>query len=405
MKKIGIILVFILLLTSCGSAKEATQLAEIGEKIEVNSTNLNDESFINYLDKLDLFSASISSNLCAEKEVNTCISPLSIFMALSITSVASEGTSQDRLLNFLGVNANDIKTHTPLLYSTVNQSTNTSIVQVTNSIWLNETLKYNQDVVEELAKNQYCYPYQVDFKNKNKDANKAIQNFIKEQTNGLIDKNFELEEDTFLALINTLYFKDGWSDKLQKKKYSFKNANGTEKTTEFLQGKYILGVQASEENYSHFYTRTNRGYSLYFIVPKNNVSLKNVFTKETIYHVSNYQYDKPKNTYTRCIFPSFTAKYDEDIYPKLGLECVSLDRLVKEDEPNAIKKVDHVTKLEVNDEGIEGAAVTVVADAPTSAGPEIEEKFYYDFLVDRSFGYLILDTHGIPLFTGVVTNC
>ncbi|MDE5867342.1 MAG: hypothetical protein K2H02_00185, partial [Anaeroplasmataceae bacterium] len=168
---------------------------------------------------------------------------------------------------------------------------------------------------------------------------------------------------------------------------------------------YILGVVASEENYSHFYTRTSNGYSLYFIVPKENVLLKDVFTKENIYHVSNYQYDRPKNTYTRCIFPSFTAKYDEDIYPMLGLGYVSLDRLIKEDELNAIKRVNHVTKLEVNNEGIEGAAVTVVVNAPTSAAPGIEEEFYYDFLVNRSFGYMILDRHGIPLFTGVVTNC
>ncbi|MDE5565614.1 MAG: hypothetical protein K2I77_01385 [Anaeroplasmataceae bacterium] len=403
MKKLGIILVLILLLTSCGSSKEAKQLAEIGQKIEVNATKLNDDNFQNYLDKVDLFSASISSKLCAEKEDNTCISPLSIFMALSLSTVGSEGSSQEQVLNVLGVKASDVTTHTPLLYSVVTQSTETSVANLTNSIWLNESLKYNQDVVEELAQNQYCYPYQVDFKNKNKDANKKIQNFIKEQTNGMIDKNFEFSNETLLTLMNTVYFKDKWNTydgKLNTKEDTFTNLNGSPVTTKYLIGTYQSGTAYQEEKYQHFYICTDGWYQLRFLVPNEGVSLKDVFTKENIYHVNNFDYEVSDKHSTRCIFPCFNAGFDDDIFSSLGLNSIALNRLLEEN--NKIDKIRHIAKLEVNEKGIEGAAVTIdVVDS----GVKPIEKEYHDFLVNRSFGFIISDSHGIPLFSGVVNNC
>ena len=66
------------------------------------------------------------------------------------------------------------------------------------------------------------------------------------------------------------------------------------------------------------------------------------------------------------------------------------------------QRIQHVAKLKVDRKGIEGAAVTVVVDAPTS--PELIEEVLYDMVIDRAFGYVLTDPYGTILFTGVVNN-
>ena len=68
-------------------------------------------------------------------------------------------------------------------------------------------------------------------------------------------------------------------------------------------------------------------------------------------------------------------------------------------------EVRHVTQLKVDDKGLEGAAVTVVAaDRVTSAPMNDYEDVYIDFVADRSFGFVISDPNDVTLFSGIVRN-
>ena len=70
--------------------------------------------------------------------------------------------------------------------------------------------------------------------------------------------------------------------------------------------------------------------------------------------------------------------------------------------PAVCTRVQHVTDLTVDKTGIEGAAVTVVADEATSVPPR--ETIYEDFVVDRAFGFLITDINNVALFSGAVNK-
>ena len=63
----------------------------------------------------------------------------------------------------------------------------------------------------------------------------------------------------------------------------------------------------------------------------------------------------------------------------------------------------HQTNLTVNKKGIEGAAVTIIPGAG-APGPSDYVDVYYDFIVDRSFGFTITNSNGFILFSGVVKN-
>ena len=56
-------------------------------------------------------------------------------------------------------------------------------------------------------------------------------------------------------------------------------------------------------------------------------------------------------------------------------------------------------------EGIEGAAVTVIAgDGSAAPGEEEFEKVYLDFVVDKTFGFIVTDARDVPLFTGIING-
>ena len=66
-----------------------------------------------------------------------------------------------------------------------------------------------------------------------------------------------------------------------------------------------------------------------------------------------------------------------------------------------VESIIHQTKLKVDETGIEGAAVTIVVMGDESAGPIIE---LHDFVINRAFGYLLTDSFGNVLFSGVVNT-
>ena len=67
---------------------------------------------------------------------------------------------------------------------------------------------------------------------------------------------------------------------------------------------------------------------------------------------------------------------------------------------NSIK---HTTTLNVNELGVEGAAVTV-AELAGSAGPDDYTEVFLDFVVNKAFGFMITDPTGVVVFSGVVNT-
>ena len=63
----------------------------------------------------------------------------------------------------------------------------------------------------------------------------------------------------------------------------------------------------------------------------------------------------------------------------------------------------HQTELKVDKTGIEGASVTVIPMCG-AAGPSGYELVYENFIVDKAFGYIVCNSNGIQLFSGVICN-
>lgn len=401
---------------------------------ELSYNEYREENFLGFKGKAEEFSAKLTSEIYArsDKDNNLSVAPMSVFMALSLVSECASGDTKTELLNALGVTQSQIEEFLPKLYRELNveykgtgyiASPTTGLLKTGNSIWIDESVSYNQPCVEKLAKNYYCHPYQANFKEKNSLANYAVRSFVKEQTKGLIDEDFRLDSQTLFTFINTMYLKALWNDQgkdipLTSETYSFKERSGEIERTRLMIRGYIAGRAYESEKFTSFYTTTYNNFKLKFIVPKEGYTIDEVFTTENIFEAntvkgySSVDHEKREEYYTRCFFPQFEADCDEDISSILREEFgvnslfdwgrCELNELTSA--KLACGSVRHITELEVDRKGIEGAAVTLMAMGATSAPGDEYTKLYFDFIVDKAFGFIITDSYGATLFSGVVNE-
>ena len=434
MKKfiLGILItIFMFFGTSCmGNTDQKFILKPAGAKYSYNYTDIKDEGYINFINKLESFYAKLSANTYTafkDETDNMCVSPVSIYMALALTIECSNNNTRQEILDAIGVTYEEVKNYTKIIYSQLNNEyledgTVSCIELLTNSIWFEESIELKEVGLTSLADNYNCSSYGVPFKNNNGTANKALQDYVNKNTKGLINNPFNLSEDTLLALVNTFYLKEVWDieDDLvfTKEKYNYTNYDKTTKETELLQGYYYPGQVYKTDMFEHFYTKTAHGYKVSFIVPSDEYSVDDIYTKDTLQEILSMEdyksvdEDAKKEYVTRCLFPEFEASFKQDIKDilkdQMGIKELFSGNCnftnITDEEDICCGKIVHQTKLIVDKTGMEGAAVTIVVMAPESAGPGGYEKVYQDFIIDRDFVFVIGDNNGNIVFTGVIKN-
>ncbi len=436
MKKIiSLLLVFTMCLafSSCGVKPEKYSLALAAKAMEVKHSDAKQAGYEEFIDKLNLFAAKLTYEVYSDsnKQTNICISPVSVYMALALATECANGETRDEILNAVGVTYGEVKNFTKVLYAFSNREyyyTNMmnkkkilAFEQLANSVWTDKSITLKEEAINNLANNFNCDLFSVNFKTN--EGEKVINAYIKDKTHGIIDGGIELSPETLITLINTFYLKEVWNEdgdklKFTDKAYDFKNADGSVTRTKLLQGYYFNGNIYEGEGYTSFYTRTEHGFDIKFIVPGDSYKLDEVFTSENICNINNlgdYGYIDEENKllhHTRVFFPEYKASYDGDLAQILKndfginklFDFEQCDFSNVTDEQLACGGVIHKCSIDVNDKGIEGAAVTVMPMAGAPGPLEGYEKVYHDYIVDRAFGFVITDSYGTVIFSGVINN-
>jgi len=81
-----------------------------------------------------------------------------------------------------------------------------------------------------------------------------------------------------------------------------------------------------------------------------------------------------------------------DIAPLIDLEDNGVDTA-------GINQIVHEAVIDVNEDGCEAAAYTMISLTPTACAPE-----NYEFTADRPFFYYITNSAGTPVFVGIVND-
>lgn len=416
-------------LTACDPTRIAGEYTLLGQPktVErVDYSELRTDGYKTFKNSVEAFASDFAAYSYADydEQDNFTVSPVSVYMALALSAECANGDTRQEILDALGVTYEQLQMYFSILYRSLNVEVKAddkivSMLNLSNSIWVNEGTSVKQPCIDSLSDNYYAYSYSADFKANNAEANKAIRDFVKKQTNGLINQDFNLSTETLFALINTLYLKTVWNTNgrdlsFTQEKYDFTSKDGTVKNVQLLQGDYVDGRAQEFDSFTTFYTQTCNRYKIKFILPRDGYTVDQVFTAENIAAVNTLTdyngYDETTQTrfVTRVLFPEYKCKYDKDILDilkdKFGInlfftEACDFSNLT--DKACYCSMVQHVTDLTVDKTGIEGAAVTIAAMAE-SAEPVVTVQ--QDFIVNKAFGFIITDSHDTTLFSGVVHN-
>ncbi len=396
--------------------------------------NYLDEDYLSFKDKLRGFSSRLSDSFVKrefKENSNITLSPLSIELCLGLAIRSASNNTREELLKAFDIDYDSFNQFYKMYFNQMSreiysQDKLVSELLLTNSIWIDNDITLLDSGLDALRDDYYCYSYHADFNKDNRNSNKAIQEFIKDKTKGLINPKLKLSELTLLVLMNTLYLKDLWNDygdNLQyvSKDIEFTNRDKSVSKKQLLDGYHFLGKTITTDDYSSFFTETDHGYRLYFVKPNEGKDLKDIFNKDTL----NYVLDKnnliikddiKREIYhTECYFPEFKAECDLDLKDMLiedfdvkdlfDIDKCDFTNLVNGDIAIYCQEVRHIAKLDVNKKGIEGAAITMMAMGGAAAPDEIPYTDVYEtFIVDKEFGYILTNSDNDVIFSGTVTN-
>nr|XP_042913898.1 intracellular coagulation inhibitor 3-like [Parasteatoda tepidariorum] len=91
------------------------------------------------------------------------------------------------------------------------QDNSAYVLNLANEVLLSDTFDVNQDYIEEVQNSFHADAQVVDFAGDSGQIVKDVNNWVKEQTNGKIDKFLtNLSPSSLLLILNAVYFKGTW---------------------------------------------------------------------------------------------------------------------------------------------------------------------------------------------------
>lgn len=333
------------------------------------------------------------------KDQNYMISPFSIKMAMMMAANGANGYTQKEILSALGVSSIDEYNQKASDIITRYNSNKDVNLNVANSIWLNKTEAMGANFKDTYKKIISDFYKGVAREESADTIASKINDFIAKETNNKITNVLPAERPAgFLsALVNTIYFKGSFEnqfDTANTKKDTFIDRNGNKSEIDFMnQTKHFGyyendGVQMLKMNYS------GRDIAMYILLNDDDkdVDINDIISKMEYKNVS-VSMPKFKTEFTK----SFV-----DVLKQMGINIAftnAADFSNMFDNVEAhISDVIHKTFIEVDENGTEAAAATVILMTKNSLPMPEEIK---EFKANRPFTYFIRDeVSGEILFLG-----
>lgn len=367
------------------------------------------------IDLTSFFEKSIKEFLSRKDGENMVFSPLNLYMALAMLAETTDGESREQILSLLDTkDINQLRKDVVALWNS-NYSDDDAITCIlANSLWLNETVKFNQSTMNRLADTYYASSYRGD--PAKEEFNQVLRDWLNEQTGGLLEEMIEdvsMGEMTVLALASTVYFKARWQNEFQTyntESDTFYTNNG-ELTCDFMKesssNNYYWGEHFSAtQKYFHGYRGTS---SMWFILPDEGISPEELLsdTETMEFLLSGRDWENKTELTVNLSVPKFDVQSQINLtegLKNLGITDVFDSKIADftpvTDETICMTGATHGARVTIDEEGCTAAAFTLMLMGGGSMQP-LEEV---DFVLNRPFLFVITSETGLPLFTGIVNQ-
>ena len=344
------------------------------------------------------------SRLCGLFERFQLVKGVGPATALAMLAECSDGNTREEILSALGADdMASLRKSAAALLAADNYDDGTVTSLIANSLWFNKEHYFNADTVGRLAELYRASTYWGD--PTDPDYEKELQNWLKDNTGGLLDDSadkIEMDPLMLLEICSTVCFKGGWGEGFKDAWYAPMEFHGTAGDTE-VPCMYKQVHEGGRFWYGDGYkaaidTIGTSGNSMIYLLPNEGVSIETMLKSiNTAWLLANAKTGKLTIT-----APKFDVSSDNDLIPALreiGInDCFgpAADLSQLTDNSAYVSEVRHSARVTVDENGISAAAFTQV-ELTLSMGE-------MSLTLDRPFVFIVTGVTGAPLFIGVVNN-
>ena len=355
------------------------------------------------------FAFSMFKEISALNGSNTFFSPLSLNMALGMLYNGASGDTRMEMAEVLGM-ADFTDTEINEYYQKMSQALlnidQLTEIAIANSIWYRHILSVKQPFIDVNQKYFDAEVKAIDFSKP--DAARIINQWCADKTKNKIMEIIQspIDGDIMMYLINALYFKSKWESKFDKSNTKRDYFTKTDKLTVMAN---LMEQTAAFPYYADQYLQCvelpygNQAFSMVAILPGDEIDINQLIDylddakwQNVVNNLSERQvWLKLPRFKVECELPlNEPVQYTgmKRIFDGFFAEFAHIS-----DTPLCVSEIKQKTFVEVNEEGTEAAAVTVIGMIPTAA-PIFEPV---QFFASRPFLYLIKEkSTGAILFIG-----
>jgi serine protease inhibitor len=371
----------------------------------------------------ELIEADNSFGLKLFKEINAemsdsnvFISPLSISMALGMTYNGSAGSTEEAMritLELGNLSRGEInESYKSLIELLMNIDSDVEF-NIANSIWYKYDRPFKQDFFERCRDYFDARVSGLDF-SQTEAVKDTINNWVEENTNGRIKDILDYVHPlAVMYLVNAIYFNGNWAYQFNEedtKDEPFHLPGGGTKDCKMMEVKSYFKyfedslLQAIDIPYG------NGNYSMTVIMPQYGEDIE-----EFISGLTKEKWDEWMDGFTEdsvnLFLPKLKLEYKTDsilkeVLKDMGMEIAfdpNIANFTDMADPSDIwiGRVIHKTFLEVDEEGTEAAAATVVEMWESSVPEETDPVM----MINRPFVFGIKENHsGTILFIGKIVD-
>lgn len=348
---------------------------------------------------------------------NKLVSPLSIYLALSMVYNGADHATKDSIAQTLrvsGIDINSLNTVCQSLITQLPKEDNKVQLAIANSIW------YRQNSYQPLS------PFLKDIQNyyeatvqplnfDDPQSVNTINNWVSQKTNDKIPTIIKnISSNDLMYLINAIYFNGSWQNAFKTSDTHndvFYLQNGSTVTTSFMQQTVTLNrFTDSSMTMIELPYGGGKSYSMYIALPKNMQQPVSAFASLMNKDIFKNAIGKMDSVNLQLEIPKWEYSYAiDDMKPELSLlgmgiafsDAADFSKIYDPNQvPVHVSKAIHKTYIKVNEEGTQAAAATAIGISFTSVsqGPPVLK-------LDHPFLYGIIEKQtGAVLFVGIVND-
>ncbi|MBR6472561.1 MAG: serpin family protein [Firmicutes bacterium] len=361
------------------------------------------------------YSSDIMQKILAAEDDNTVCSPLNTYIALSMLAEVADGNTRAEILEALGAQDLDsLRNDVKALWETNYINTPSMKSTLANSFWLNGRIKFNDETLQTLCDDYYASSFRGEMGSEEMD--KALQDWTDKNTGGLLKEytqDMKTYPDIVMELLSTIYYKASWLEKFYEEENQTLTFHGTKGDTEaeMMQRKDFMKVYRTDKFTATGLSVGDDGCgTMYFYLPKEGVDVNELLGDEDVIKAAT-QLDDDDWSYpeVKLLIPKFKVSEKTDlleILEELGIKdamqpgIADFSPLTPDSDELYLAKAEHAAMVEINEEGVTGAAYTELALG--KGGPSPMETI--DLTFDRPFMFVLAGADGSILFSGIVRN-